>query len=468
MHEPPPVKAGDVLDGKFRVERVLGVGGMGVVIAATHLDLNEVRAVKYILPGKGDNSKLVERFLREARAAVKLKSHHVVRVFDVGRFQSGEPYMVMEYLQGSDLQDMLEQRGALPVTVAIDYVLQALDAVAEAHRRGIIHRDLKPANLFLARDEDGHEAVKVLDFGISKLTGELARGQDFDMTKTATMLGSPYYMSPEQMRSTKDVDLRSDLWSLGVICYQLLTGKLPFAGDSITALCATVFMEQPASLVTLRSDLPVGLDAVVMRCLEKDPNRRFQNAGELGAALAAFGDAHASTRLQLVARHSQTTASGAHMVPAQTAGAAATTGQPQPMNHTAASFAQSTAAKPTNAKSNSGAKTMLIALAVIALLALVGGGLMVATGGEESTANSSTPATSNNPTAAASSNAQPPPQTSTEPSASSHVAAFPATSSSASASASASSQAAPSASVPKVVRPRPYRRPKDPFGTSRE
>jgi serine/threonine protein kinase len=208
----PGVKPGEILAGKYQVERVLGVGGMGVVVAAHHIQLDEKVALKFLLPDALKNTEALARFEREARAAVKIKSEHIARVIDVGKLDSGSPYMVMEYLEGGDLSGMLSKTGKLPVEQAVDFVLQASEAIAEAHALGIVHRDLKPANLFCIRRRDGQLAIKVLDFGISKVTKTGSMPDSMSMTKTTAVIGSPVYMSPEQMQSSKGVDLRTDVW----------------------------------------------------------------------------------------------------------------------------------------------------------------------------------------------------------------------------------------------------------------
>ena len=304
MSEPrepaPPVAPGDVLAGKYRVERVLGIGGMGVVVAAHHLHLDERVAIKFVLPEIADKGgEPVARFMREGRAAAKIRSEHVARVTDVGALDDGAPYLVMEYLEGKDLQKILEQDGPLPVDEALDYVLQASEALAEAHSIGIVHRDLKPANLFLARRADGSPCVKVLDFGISKMRDKGGLGGDMNTTRAT--LGSPLYMSPEQLVSTGDVDARADLWSLGVILYELLSGRLPYEADTLPQLVAQVLQTAPTPLRTLLPELPVELDAVVMRCLQP-ATARYQNIGELAAALAPFAPRRAHISIERIAR----------------------------------------------------------------------------------------------------------------------------------------------------------------------
>ena len=286
-----PVNEGDILAGKYRVDRVLGVGGMGVVVAARHMQLDQKVALKFLLPHSLLKSTVVARFEREARAAVRLRSEHVARVIDVGTMESTAPYIVMEFLEGKDLGDLIEQDGPLPVPVAVDYLLQACEAVAEAHSLGIVHRDLKPRNLFLTTRVDGRPLVKVLDFGISKVTG----GDDLSLTSTAEIVGSPNYMSPEQLRAARLADARSDIWALGAILYELLTGYVPFQAETLTQLCTMVLQDPPRPLHDLRADVPIGVIHVIERCLEKDPDRRFQHVGELAQALSPFTSSSGSS-----------------------------------------------------------------------------------------------------------------------------------------------------------------------------
>ncbi len=280
-----PVKEGDVLADKYRVDGVLGIGGMGVVVAATHVHLGQRVAVKFLLPEAMVQPQALERFGREARAAVRLKSDHVARVLDVGALTDGAPYMVMEYLDGCDLGTLVQDKGALRVEDAAEYVLQTCDAVAEAHSLGIVHRDLKPRNLFLTRKLNGSACIKVLDFGISKVT---TIGSDHSLTKTTDVMGSPNYMAPEQIRSSRDVDERTDIWALGVILYELISGRVPFLADTMPALCAMVLEKAPTPLAELRPDCPPELRHVIARCLMKDPAMRFQSVAELASALGQF------------------------------------------------------------------------------------------------------------------------------------------------------------------------------------
>jgi eukaryotic-like serine/threonine-protein kinase len=286
----------DVLAGKYRITRRLGEGGMGIVAEAVHLGLGHRVALKLL------RSELVrpehrERFFREARAAGSLRSEHVVAIKDVDTLPDGTPFLVMEYLEGADLGRVVQQRGALPAEEATDYVLQACHALAEAHGCGIVHRDLKPANLFLTRRLDGAALVKVLDFGIAKVAGaEMAR----DLTATSQYMGSPSYMSPEQVRSAKRVDARTDLWALGVILYELLVGVTPFDGETAGDVFVKISTEPPRTFPP--GMLAPGLEAIILRCLEKDPERRYRDVAELAAALLPFAGVTGRARAEAVAR----------------------------------------------------------------------------------------------------------------------------------------------------------------------
>ena len=286
------VTEGEVLAGKYRIERIIGQGGMGVVLSAIHLQLHQRVAIKLLTAEA--NKETVKRFRREAQAAFGLKSEHVARVIDIGVLETGAPYMVMEYLEGSDLSQVLRQRGPLALEEAVEYVLHACEGIAEAHAAGIVHRDLKPANLFLTSAADGTPTVKVLDFGIisKPSTSEPpSSGAEPEMalTRTAMVLGSPLYMSPEQMRSARTVDARADIWSLGAILYQLLTGRVPFETTSLAELILMINGERPPPPAFFRPDLPPAMEAAILRCLEKNREDRFATIAELAEAIAPFG-----------------------------------------------------------------------------------------------------------------------------------------------------------------------------------
>ena len=306
LHAPrstAPLREGDILAGKYRIERIIGTGAMGVVVSARHLKLDERVAIKFLLPETLGNREAVARFEREGRAAVKIKSEHVVRVIDVGNLENGAPYMVMEHLEGGDLAAWLRERGPLSCESAVEFVLQALEAVAEAHAMGIVHRDLKPSNLFCVRRNDGRWCVKVLDFGISKIGTGTAL--DLGMTRTSDVMGSPLYMSPEQMESARDVDATTDVWAVGITLFQLITGRTPFAASTMPELVLRIANGAPERLRAARPEAPAGLERVILRCLEKDRSKRYRDAGELAAALVEFGAPLVRTSADRTARAMQ-------------------------------------------------------------------------------------------------------------------------------------------------------------------
>jgi serine/threonine-protein kinase len=336
---------GAVLASKYRVDAVLGAGGMGVVLAATHLQLHEQVAIKLLRAETATRPDAVERFLREARVAMKLRGEHVVRVLDVGTLDDGAPFIAMECLRGSDLGAVLRVEGRLPHRTAVDYVLQACEAIAEAHGLGVIHRDLKPANLFLTRRVDGSPCVKVLDFGISKIGGMpqeptdplAATAQDPDapesrrsarrvpraaplqaMTGTSALLGSPRYMAPEQLRSPRDVDVRADIWALGTILFELVAGKPPFEGDTLEEVRAAVTERRAPAL----TNVPAGLQRAVHACLAKSPVDRCSSVPDLVEALAPFASPEGAESVRRVRRMARASwpVGAASLPPADAAG----------------------------------------------------------------------------------------------------------------------------------------------------
>ena len=307
MPEPPTrdlgIRPGDVIAGKYRVSRVLGAGAMGLVVAAHHVQLDTKVAIKLLLPELLANDEAVARFAREARAVAKLTTEHVARVLDVGTLETGVPFMVMEYLEGQDLAARLDTAGALPVEEAVDFIVQTCVALAEAHGHGIVHRDLKPANLFCIRRPDGQLSIKVLDFGISKLTvpGAAASPASFSVTKQFDVIGSPLYMSPEQMKASRHADAQSDIWALGVILYQLLAADVPFTGESETDIAINVASKPPRPLRGFRPDVPPRLEAVILKCLEKDRADRYRNVADLASELAPFAPTRAWGAIERIA-----------------------------------------------------------------------------------------------------------------------------------------------------------------------
>jgi serine/threonine-protein kinase len=280
-----PVREGDVVAGKYRVERTIGSGGMGFVVAARHLTLGEPVALKFLLAHQSSNRETVERLMREARATFRLRSAHSVRVHDVGELPAGNLYIVMELLEGRDLRAELSARGPLPPGDVVAYAVDACDALHEAHALGIVHRDLKPGNLFLTTSAHGRAMVKVLDFGMSKLDPALYEGEGGPLTLPETALGTPRYMAPEQWQSAANVDLTADIWALGVVMYELLTGKPPLHKMQLAERQTRLLAGAIPSPREARPDIPGELERVVMHCLRADPRARWGSAAHLARAL---------------------------------------------------------------------------------------------------------------------------------------------------------------------------------------
>jgi eukaryotic-like serine/threonine-protein kinase len=284
------VRVGTVVAGKFRLDEIVGSGGMGVVFKAWHLELEEHVALKFLLPSRAADRELRQRFALEAKAAAKLRGEHVVRVHDVGTLPGDVPYIVMEYLEGRTVGAMLRERGPLPVELACELTIQACEALAEAHARGIVHRDVKPENLVVTLGHDETPLLRMVDFGISKVALALDPGRT---NPGGTVLGTPYYMSPEQLDGVVDVDGRTDIWSLGAVLFEMLAGRKPFSGQSFASLASEILTQPPRQLRKLRFDAPEELEAIVSRCLAKRPGDRFATVAELAAALEPFAPVEA-------------------------------------------------------------------------------------------------------------------------------------------------------------------------------
>ena len=281
------IPEGEILAQKYRVERVLGAGGMGVVVQVTPLVGEGVFALKFLRPSVARDALAAKRFRREAEAARRIQNPHVVQIPDVGELASGAPYLLMEYLAGSTLEARLAGGQSLPVEQACDYALQVALGLAAAHAMGVVHRDIKPANLYLTPGADGAELLKIVDFGVSKILDPEGPGGP-SLTRTQTTIGSPLYMSPEQMRSARSADFRTDQWSLGAVLYRMVTGHLPFDAKSLPRLCVQVLEGDFVPVATRCPELPADLPPVVERCLRVVPAERYADVGELAFALAPF------------------------------------------------------------------------------------------------------------------------------------------------------------------------------------
>jgi serine/threonine protein kinase len=307
------VKVGSVIGDKYRVEQELGRGGFGVVFRARHLAIDQLVAIKVLTAGVDSEWKEdAARFKREGQATAALRSEHVVRILDVDFLANGSPYMVMEFLEGETLHVITHTRGPLSIGEAVDHMVEVLAALAEAHAAGIVHRDLKPANVLVTRGAGGTMVAKVLDFGVSKVAAHSGIGAASGggpasqpaqpITKTGAVIGTVAYMAPEQMLDAKRVDARADLWSVGIMLFELLTRKPPFGAPSDPGIVTTMLTRPPLSLTALRPDVPQRLEKVIVRCLEKDPQRRHATASAVAAALEPFTTPRARAALDSLRR----------------------------------------------------------------------------------------------------------------------------------------------------------------------
>lgn len=268
---------------------------MGIIYRGWHRTLDQPIAIKVVRPEYAYRPEAVARFLNEVRTIARLRGPHVAHVLDADRMEDGSPYMILEYLEGADLRTLLDEHGPPPVARAVKFVLQACEAVAQAHALGIVHRDLKPENLFLTRLPDGSETIKVIDFGIAQCVEVDPVSRNLIPSSLGPAcgverpsFGSPHYMAPEQMTSPDTVDARADVWSLGIVLYELLTNQVPFEGATLAIACARAVSETAVKPSSLRLDVPPGLDEVVGRCLSKSPDGRYASAKDLFRALEPF------------------------------------------------------------------------------------------------------------------------------------------------------------------------------------
>jgi len=291
------IPEGEILAGKYRVTRVIGAGAMGIVVQVVALAREGVFALKLLRPSVARDPIAAQRFLREAEVAGRIENPHVVKISDVGEVATGAPYLVMEYLVGTTVEARLAGDKSLPYEEACALGLQLAEGLAAAHAMGVVHRDIKPANLYLTRGADGAEVLKIVDFGLSKILDPEGT-ESASLTRTQTALGSPLYMSPEQMRSARTAGLRADQWSLGAVLYRMVTGHRPFDADALARVCVQVLSGDFVPVTSRRPDVPAALAAAIERCLRVEPAERYADIAELAAALAPFAGPAGSARAE--------------------------------------------------------------------------------------------------------------------------------------------------------------------------
>ncbi|HKQ68657.1 MAG TPA: serine/threonine-protein kinase, partial [Polyangiaceae bacterium] len=280
-NHPPEVVPGQIVGAKWRVGELIGRGGMGAVYEGQNVSIGKRVALKFIDAEFARQPEVASRFQREAEAASLVESAHIVHIFDSGTTDDGIPYIVMELLRGEDLRARLSRLGRLPKEEAVHVVAQTLRGLHRAHEAGIVHRDLKPDNIFLVDRDDDPLFAKIVDFGISKITrrpGQVGAGT---LTRQGVVLGTPFYMSPEQAQALPDLDLRTDLWSIGAILYECLAGRAPHLGDSYEQIIISICTTNALDVRTLEPSIPEALATLVRRALARDKTQRFQSAKEM-------------------------------------------------------------------------------------------------------------------------------------------------------------------------------------------
>jgi len=360
------LSTGDILDGKYRIVRLIGEGGMGAVYEGENTRIHRRVAIKVLHAGVAEQAEAVQRFEREAQAAGRIGSEHIVEVLDLGALPDGDRYLVMEFLDGDGLGTRIKDRGRLTPAELCPIAHQLMEGLAAAHGAGIIHRDLKPDNVFLLRQRGGQaDFVKLLDFGISKFS-QMSGDSGFSMTRTGAVMGTPYYMAPEQAKGSREMDHRVDLYAAGVILYEALTGHVPFSADTFNELLFKIVLEEPKPLAQVDPSIDPGFAAIVTKAMARDPAHRFQDAREFQQALGAWGSGQGALLTSALRLLTQPLAASAMNQPSSpTLG----TGTPGTWSQTGPNL--DTGLDTIPKKSNAG---LFVALGVAVLLVLGGGG----------------------------------------------------------------------------------------------
>jgi serine/threonine protein kinase len=307
------LEEGQIIDDKYRIVGLLGVGGMGAVYEGENARIKRRVAIKVLHADTASNAQAVERFEREAQAAGRIGSDHILEVLDLGKLPNGDHYMVMEFLDGETLGARIKRVGGLTPREVAPLIRQALLGLQAAHTAGIVHRDLKPENIFICKEKAGHhDFVKLIDFGVSKFN---KLGSDMAMTRTGAVMGTPYYMSPEQARGGKDIDHRSDLYSMGVILYESVTGKVPFDAETFNELLFKIVLSEPPPLRQVKPDVDAAFESVTQKAMARDPAHRFDTADEFVKALDAWIATGSAVTIPPAVGHGFNPVTGTQMMP---------------------------------------------------------------------------------------------------------------------------------------------------------